>query len=544
MKLKLFKLFIVFYLIFINIHLVAQPNIVLILADDLGYGDLSCYNSQSKILTPHIDTLANNGIQFTDAHSSSSVCTPSRYSILTGRYCWRTTLKRSVFFNYEPPLIDTNMLTIASMLQNKGYETACIGKWHLGIQWQIKSGEQFDFDRPFPWTSTQLTLEEESKIDFSNLLLGGPTALGFDYFFGSSSSPTCTPPYAYIENNKLVSPPTIYYEGKYMEQRNGFRSPDWLESEVDSIFTDKAVKFITNSASNKKPFFLYFSSSAPHEPCEKAVLPSFIRDISGAGSRGDMVVFFDWMVGQIVSTLSQNGVLENTLIIVTSDNGAKPGDYNQLTYGHKSNGNLRGFKGGIWEGGHRVPLIISWQNKLPKGVKTKQLVGLQDILATTAEILNISVPIGMAEDSHSFIEKDESTFKLKGRKELIHHSEMGVFSIRSGNWKLIVNSDNSGDYGRNVHRNDGSPPVIGMKGQLYNLEKDPFEYFNLIDEQSDKANELHALLKSIQGSSTGRSFDFNYFPILCIGIGLLLSGLTWNYLIKRHNSDSKVRDIK
>jgi len=488
----------------VNIFVYAQPNVVIILADDMGYGDVGSYNPQSKIPTPNMDRLAASGIRFTDAHSPSSVCTPSRYGVLTGRYAWRTPLKRGVFFNYERPLIEPERLTIAAMLKAKGYATAAVGKWHLGLGWETKKGDDFDFKKPYPWPGGTLPLSEESKIDFSQPFFGGPLELGFDYFFGSSACATCNPPYCYVEANRVLNQPSEYYEGEYMEQRDGYRSPGWEEKEADPMFTEKSIGFIEKAVDDDKPFFLYLSTSAPHEPCEEDVVPEFIRGASKAGARGDMVALVDWMVGEIAKTLEQKGVLDNTLLIVTSDNGAKPGDYNRYTYGHKASGDLRGFKGGIWEGGHRVPMIVSWPQQINAGAVSYEIVGLQDIMATVAEISGISLPSDAAEDSYSFLAQLKNA-EAKGRSDLIHHSAMGVFSIRKENWKLIVDTDGSGDSGRGAHRQHGSPPDPTSKGQLYDLENDPYEVYNLIDKEPVKAKEFRELLNQYQGA--GRSVN-------------------------------------
>lgn len=484
-----------------------KPNIVFILADDMGYGDVGSYNLQSKIPTPNMDRLAAEGMRFTDAHSTSSVCTPSRYSILTGRYAWRTELKHGVFFNYEPPLIESSRRTVASLLKNNGYQTAAIGKWHLGLIWKIKKGESFNFNKPLPWPGGTMPIEEESKIDFTKPVSGGPVELGFDYFYGTANCSTCNTPYCYIRNEKVVQQPTEYYYGKYNEQRDGFRPPDFEESTVDSVFTNKAIAFIQRSAKGNQPFFLYLAASSPHEPAEDAVVPEFIRGVSQAGARGDLVALFDWMVGKVTASLEKLGVADNTIIIVTSDNGAKAGNRTRnrrFTSGHQSNGDLRGFKGGIWEGGHRVPLIVKWPGYIKPGSVSHQLIGLQDLMATIADLLNISLPKNAGEDSMSFLPilLDNSN-DLLVRKDLIHHSSLGVFAIRKGDWKLIVDCNNSGDFGRGIHGNRGTGPNPEMKGQLYNLSDDPFELFNMIDKNETQKIELLNLLKHYQ--KAGRS---------------------------------------
>lgn len=489
-----------------------KPNIVFILADDLGYGDLTCYNQQSKIRTPHIDRLARQGIRFTDAHSASSVCTPSRYAALTGRYAWRTALKNQVFYNYEPPLIEAERMTIARMLKNEGYRTAAIGKWHLGLEWRTKPGQHFNFMKPFPWPGGTLPMEEEKKIDFTAPVKGGPVELGFDYFFGTSACATCNTPYCYIENDRIVSQPTEYFKGRYLEQRGGFRSPEFQEATVDSIFTVKAMDFIVKSKKDKKPFFLYLAASAPHEPAEEDVVPAFLRGKSEAGPRGDLVVYFDWMVGKIMESLQKAGVSKNTIVIVTSDNGAKPGNYNRITHDHKSNGNLRGFKGGIWEGGHRIPFIVRLPAGSRKGATSSHFIGLQDIMSTIADLLGIELPGDSAEDSISFLyalSDEGKSEKKNGRKDIVFHSTSGVFAIREGDWKLIVDCDNSGDGGRGVHGNEGTGPKSSMKGQLYNLADDPYELFNLIDKNKEKELALRELLMRYREQGRSRAFKSN-----------------------------------
>ena len=317
------------------------PNIVYILADDMGYGDVGRYNPQSRIPTPYMDKLACQGVSFTDAHSPSSVCTPSRYGVMTGRYCWRTELKEHVLFNYEYPLIEPERMTVASMLKNHGYHTACIGKWHLGLGWGVKDGEEFDFDRPLPWPGGSPDPNEEAKIDFTKPITGGPVDLGFDYFFGTSGCSTAQPPYCFIENRHSVGIPNVM-RTREMGGRTGLMTPGWQHKDADPTFARKAVEYIEERAkAPQTPFFLYLAASAPHEPCRVETVPDFMRGASQAGPRGDLVALFDWMVGQTMETLDRCGLADNTLIIVTSDNGALPGCGGR-TYGHKSCGDWRG----------------------------------------------------------------------------------------------------------------------------------------------------------------------------------------------------------
>jgi arylsulfatase A-like enzyme len=301
-----------------------EPNIIFIMADDMGYGDVSCYNPDSKIPTPNMDRLAEEGLRFTDAHSPSAVCTPTRYGVLTGRYCWRSRLKRGVLYGYEPPLIERDRLTVAGLLKKAGYNTACIGKWHLGLGFTTKAGQHIDLDRPLPWPNADRAMEE--KIDFSKPIKGGPVELGFDYFYGTSGCPTCQPPYGFIENDRFVELPSVYHDRPVYTSRPGMMAPGWEHREADPTIAQKAVEYIEAQASSDKPFFLYLTSDAPHEPCVEGVVPEFARGKSHAGPRGDLVWLFDWMVGQVMEALDRTGKTEDTLLIVTSDNGALPGD--------------------------------------------------------------------------------------------------------------------------------------------------------------------------------------------------------------------------
>ena len=526
-------------------HAAEKPNIVFILADDMGYGDVGCYNSRSKIPTPHMDRLASEGMRFTDAHSSSTVCTPSRYGILTGRYCWRSALKRSVLFNYEPPLIERTRMTVASLLEQHGYGTACIGKWHLGMGFSAKNGEEFDFKRPLPWPGGTLPREKEAKIDFTKPLFGGPTELGFDLFYGTASCSTCNVPYGLIEGDRFIDQPTEYYRGRYLEQRSGYRSPSWDDAQADPMFTKRATEFIREAAAAGKPFFVYLAASAPHEPCEEEVIPEFIRGASKAGPRGDMVALVDWMVGQVVGALEEAGVSGNTMILVTSDNGAKPGSYNRYTHGHRSCGELRGFKGSIWEGGHRVPLIVRWPGRVRAGSVSDRLVGLQDFMATVADVLGTELPAEAAEDSISFLPilRGESAPR-SGRRDLVHHSTSGVFAIRKGPWKLIIDCDNSGDGGRGVHGNRGTGPRPDLKSQLYNLRDDPFELYNLVDRERRMTRELRELAeryrKRGRSARAGRPLRDAEAGFVSIFDGKSLEG--WRVVPEETSADWSVRD--
>ena len=474
-----------------------RPNIVFIMADDMGIGDVGCYNAESKIPTPNMDRMAAGGMMFTDAHSASAVCTPSRYGVLTGRYCWRSRLKNNVLYGYEPPLIEPERLTVASMLREEGYTTACIGKWHLGLGYAAKEGMSFEFQRELPWENA--TREDEQKIDFAAGVAGGPTELGFDYFFGTSGCSTCQPPYGFIDNDRFVDLPSEYVSDFPFTGRPGMTSPSWRHQDADPVFTEKAVEWIKARQSDDAPFFLYLAASAPHEPCVDEVVPEFARGKSEAGPRGDLVWLYDWMVGRIMDVLDETGQTDNTLLVVTSDNGALPGDRVRgktgmeaySTYGHKSSGDWRGYKAHIWEGGHREPLIVRWPGQVPAGESCGHLVGLNDFMATCADLVDRPIREDEAEDSTSLLPLLRDPGRGTGvRESLIHHSHLGVFSIRRGAWKLIVDCDNSGGW----PPPRGSGPVKGTPGQLYNLDTDPAERENLWESRPQVVAELSKLL--------------------------------------------------
>lgn len=487
-----------------------KPNIVFFLADDLGYGDISCYNPESKIITRNIDKIACEGMRFTDAHSASAVCTPSRYSILTGRYCWRGSLKRSVHTGYERPLIESGRSTIATMLKEQGYKTSYFGKWHLGLGLSPKKGQYIDFNKPLPWGDAKRELEE--KIDFTKEIWGGPNDLGFDTFFGTANCCTSQPPYGFIDNNKFLGHPYKYctehsYPKGYnpaeasvpdwwiKRSRPGMTANDWNHKDVDVVFTQKAVKYIENIDDCDEPFFMVVSSNACHEPCFEEYVPEFARGKSKAGHRGDLVWLFDWMIGEVENALEKTGKLQNTMIIIGSDNGALPGDRlesvnNYNTYEHKVSGDYRGYKAHIWEGGHREPLIVKYPDYIKSNSTSNELVCYTDLYRTIGSIVGAAITENEAEDSFDL---SPILFGIGKniREHIIHHSQTGVFSIRRENWKLILETESSGGWAPPL---DMSSPVLGGKGQLYNLEIDPFEKSNLYDANSSIIQELTDLL--------------------------------------------------
>lgn len=452
-----------------------NPNIIFIMADDLGYGDLGCYGA-TKIPTPHIDRIAQQGMRFTDAHASSAVCTPSRYSVLTGRYCWRSPLKKSVLWGFSPPLIEPDRPNVASLLKTQGYTTASIGKWHLGFNWSTTDGSD-----PEPKGSGH-------NIDYDAYLSGGPNERGFDYAFNISGSLDMAP-YCFIENGRCASIPTVEKDPYNPQQRPGLMPPGWRDEEVDVVFAQKAVAWLEKRANEERPFFLYLTPSAPHRPC---MPPDFIKGASQAGPRGDMVSLFDWLVGQIDETLHKHGLANNTLLIITSDNGAQATDFQGRTWGHQANGPLRGQKADIWDGGHREPLIMRWPGQIPANTTSQQLVCLGDLMATCAAITDSEIPPGAGPDSYNLLPilKGEETAV---RPNLVHHSGGGMFSLRQGPWKLIE-SLGSGGFTPPAHI---TPEPDGPTGQLYNIKEDLAEQNNLWLARPDIVAELQAELTQI-----------------------------------------------
>ncbi len=467
------------------------PNIVYILADDLGYGDLSSLNKNSGIQTPNMDKIVSEGIYFTDAHSNSSVCTPTRYGILTGRYAWRTRLKKGVLWGYDQPLIEKDRETVASFLKNNGYKTACIGKWHLGLGWKAK-----DSLKPivkYEWTKI-FKKNDNSNVDFSKPVTG-PNTLGFDYSYIIPASLDMTP-YLYLENEKVVELPTAYTQGKSEDidgrgvfWRAGEVSPSFNFYKVLDHFTDKAVSYIESMEKESQPFFLYFPLTAPHTPW----LPNSLSDgKSKSGKYGDFVSQVDFAIGKIMKILEKTDKTENTLLIVTSDNGSHWTTKDKQKYKHLANYIYRGQKADIYEGGHRIPYIAKWPNKIIQGSKSEQIICTTDLLATLSGIINKPLKNGSGEDSYNMLSAHLGTDKNKQiRDYIIHHSLEGFFSIRKGKWKLTTNIG-SGGFTKPVFGNTNKDI---QKGTLYNLNEDINEQNNLYNKFPEVVHELSKLLQ-------------------------------------------------
>jgi arylsulfatase A len=462
-----------------------KPNIILILADDMGYGDLGSYNHDSKMQTPNIDSLAVNGVRFTTAHSPSSVCTPTRYGVLTGEYSWRTWLKRGVLNGYGRSLIAKDKITIAKWLQGLGYSTAAIGKWHLGF-----GSEAADYSK---------------KADIR------PTTLGFDEFFGIPAS-LDMPPYAFVHNGLYVQAPTEKVEDRWagmeLDQfpywRGGPIAPDFDFTQVEPTITNKAVAFVESQKGSDKPYFLYMPFPAPHTP----IVPTdAFAGSSQAGLYGDFVAQVDASVGRVLKAVEQNGDKEDTIILFASDNGAITFRYlDQL--GHATNGGLRGMKSQVYEGGHRVPLLVSWPGHFKHAVSDR-FVSLVDFFATLAEVLGESVPKAAGPDSYSFADVlmgKEGSNSQPRRTQIIAHSAQGRFTIRSGDWKLILGND-AGGFEIDRFINGGKPKkyadgvaVPRADWRLYNLANDLSEQKNVADANPQVVESLYQQLRKTQGN--------------------------------------------
>lgn len=473
-----------------------NPNIIIILADDLGYGDPQVYNTESKIPTPNIDKLAKVGMRFTDAHAPSSVCSPTRYGILTGRYAWRTELKKSVLWAWDKPLIAKDRLTFPKMLKVKNYNTACIGKWHLGWRWPSNKSDGYINDTISIGDYNLKGRNDLWKnIDFSKPIGGGPIEAGFDYYYGDDVPNFA--PYTFFENNKLTKIPNKI-KPKDMYGGPGPMSEGWKLEKVMPEITDRAVKYIMDQAHKDQPFFLYFALTAPHTPI--APTEKF-KGKSEAGLYGDFVHEVDWSVGEIIKALKQTGAFENTLIIFTSDNGSPQRDGVNMggaigsvkRYGHDPSRPWKGMKADIWEGGHRVPFIASWPGRIQANTVSDQVICLTDIISSVASILEISYLSGDMQDSHDISPILFGNDKPV-RESIVHHSIDGTFAIRKGGWKLILGKD-SGGFSKSI-KTEGIP--VDTQGQLYWLTDDPIEQHNLYDKKHEKVLELTALLNKFK----------------------------------------------
>ncbi|MBM3310732.1 MAG: arylsulfatase [Candidatus Aminicenantes bacterium] len=466
------------------------PNIVLILGDDVGQGDLTCYNKDSKIPTPRMDRVAAGGVRFTDAHSPSALCSPTRYGLLTGRYAWRTRLQKFVLLSYDPPLIEPTRMTVASLLKKSGYATAWVGKWHVGLEWATKDGSPAEnaIDRAAPG-KTDEKLQE--VIDFTQPIRGGPTSLGFDYFYGTSACCTSDPPYCFIENDRTVVVPTRMSREEWRGLPGFVPGPmadDWSETDCDFTLTRKAIDFIDGHLEKhpQKPFFLVLSTSSPHNPF---LVPEAMKGKSQAGPRGDLVTVVDWAVGQVDDHLAKRGLASETLLIVASDNGAVRGEN-----GHKSENDFRGFKASVYEGGTRIPFIARWPGRIRPGTTSSETISLIDLCATCAALTGTALPDDAAEDSRDVLPA------ILGRSDgrpldeaRIFDSGNGVFAVRQGRWKVIVGT-----------LDDLTAIRTSAKaGELYDLDEDPGERNDVWAQHPDLAKSM--IERLVKYRAEGRS---------------------------------------
>lgn len=451
-----------------------RPNLVYVLCDDLGFGDVSALNPiRGKIPTPNIDELRAQGMAFTDCHSSCAVCTPSRYSILTGRYCWRTRLQKGVLSGFSPPLISPRRMTVGQLFQQQGYTTAAMGKWHLGL----------DFDQQ----------------DFTKPITDGPLQHGFDYFFGISAS-LDMPPYDFIENNRWTEVPSVKkefpsdnYGPVFLKgpARLGPAAPDFTARKVVPTVTEKATAYIDQRGKDRKPFFLYLALPSPHTPL---VPEKRWQGKSGLGPYGDYVMETDSSIGEVLKAIQQAGLQENTIVMLASDNGCAPyiNAVGLEKMGHYPSAWFRGFKSDIWEGGHRIPYIVRWPGVVRPGSTCMQTVELTDLMATAADILGVPLPPAAGPDSVSLLPL------LKGSRQPVHRYNVyqsidGDFAIQEGKWKLELCAGSGGwEQPKNKEAIAGGLPAV----QLYDMDADIGEKTNVEAAHQDIVLQLAKDLKT------------------------------------------------
>ena len=469
----------------------AKPNIIFILADDMGYGDVQALNPKSKIPTPHLNRLANEGMTFTDAHSPSGVCTPTRYGVITGRYCWRSSLKRGVLGGYSAPLIEKNRPTVGGVMQKVGYHTAAIGKWHLGMNMTRREGGKPAKDS---W-------DGDGNVDFTEPIANSPITRGFHEYFGVSASLDMAP-YVWIENDrfvpaKLVQQPGIKFPGFV---RSGPRAEDLKFEEGLDVLGERTAAFLKRMAKGDQPFFLYMPLTGPHKPVTPH--PRFVGK-TGLGPYGDFVMNVDDTVGQVLKALDETKLADNTLVMFTSDNGSfmyrvddeddhvkTPTKQQYHSKSHTANGPWRGTKADIWEGGHHVPFFARWPGKVKAGSQSAQVITHTDLFATVAAIAGAKIPKGAAADSYSFLPLLLGKAKAYSRPPVIHHSASGMFAIRDGDWKLVLGNGSGG-------RQQPRGRAFEKPFFLANLKEDPAEKTNRVEAESKVAAALEKAFRKL-----------------------------------------------
>ena len=493
-----------------NVGQTSKPNILLILADDLGYGDVACYNPASRIPTPNLDRIASQGMRFTDAHSPCTVCTPTRYSLMTGQMAFRVPNGGRVFSGAGgPSLIAPDRITLPKMLQEQGYSTACIGKWHIGLTFYDQDGQAIH----------QGDRESVKRIDYTRRIDGGPLACGFDRFFGTACCPTTDWLYAFIDGDRIPVPPTRVLDKTNLpkhpyanDNRLGWQAPDFDLEEVDMKFLERSQRFLREHvlATPDKPFFLYHATQAVH-------LPSFpgkeFKGKTQAGPHGDFIFEFDHIVGELVNTLQELGVADNTLVIISSDNGPEVPTVYHMRNDHDHDGARpwRGVKRDNWEGGHRVPFIVNWPGKVAANSTSAQITSLCDVFMTAAELVGAKVADHIAEDSFSLLPILMNNAKEPIRPYLLQQAFTGSrdLAIRRGKWKYLAHKGSGGNnYETNLELKQYALPdtALSAAGQLFDLESDPGETTNLALQYPAIVIELDSLLKGSIASGRSRPF--------------------------------------
>ncbi len=483
-----------------------RPNVVIILADDMGLGDVTALNRQSRIPTPHLDKLARQGLVFTDAHAAGSYCVPSRYGLLTGRYMWRTRLgSGGNLANFAGTLIEPGRKTVANLMQDAGYQTGLVGKWHQGLDWKLHDESEREQIRVDP------NYQNFKNIDFAAPAIKGPKDFGFAYSFGTAGSAEMNPA-AWIENNRVTVIPTLTTEqakkihGEWFGRDDNIIAEGYTMDRLVPTLSNKACEFVETAVRSKpdQPFFLYYAMTTPHNP----IVPNqeFVGK-SKAGTYGDFVVELDHHVGRLLSKLDELGIADNTLLFFTSDNGPvdRTRGYSQRwvrgdtqIYGHDSTGDCSGWKGGLEEGAHRVPFIVRWPAIIKPGEECATTIVFNDVLPTLAEMMNVKLDSNTAEDGVSFYPALTGASRpVSFHKALIHNHHNGTFAVRQGAFKLIIKGPKTVE-----EVLDARVPV---KYQLYDLDKDIAESTDVSAKHPEKVKQMHALLK--QYVKAGHSTD-------------------------------------
>lgn len=487
-----------------------KPNIILVFVDDLGIGDISCFNPDSKICTENVSQLASEGMCFDDCHSSSALCTPSRYGLLTGRYNWRSRLKMGVLPGQSFPLIEEGRETLGTMLQKSGYRTACVGKWHLGMNWVTKDGYQLPPTYRHPDNDPEKCF---TCIDYTAPIADGPNTRGFDYFYGMPAS-LDQPPFVRIENDRVLTPPDRMIGTKKLDRcgvqhatqvEYGPAAPDFDPQKTVPEMDAKVLSLVEEYADSDQPFFIYYPTMAVHQP----LLPAdeFVGK-SGLGAYGDFVLQVDDFVGKLMALLEEKHIADNTMLIFCSDNGCSSiVDYPALAkLGHNPSYIYRGCKSDIWEGGHRIPFVVRWPGMIPAGTRCGQTICLTDLFATIAELVGFEYGDNTAEDSFSalgLMHGDNAPI----REYVMNHAVCN-FCMRKGDWKLEFCAG-SGGMAAMPGMGHGVDPALttnpeGTPYQLYNLRDDIGELHNLYGQRPEIERELTQLARDciLNGRST------------------------------------------